>query len=96
MKVKESSKKGQRKGKGKEMAGKASRRMEGVKASTVMFVPWTSKGKLISRLKEEEERLVGMTGFKVKYHTRRRVERLYGSCSPPPLWKEWPVGERIV
>ena len=41
--------------------------MNGEKASTVMFVPWTSKGKLISSLKEAEERLVGMTGFKVTY-----------------------------
>ena len=65
--MKESNKNGQRKGKWKGKAGKSSCRMEQVRASTVMFVPWTSKGELISRLKEEEERLVEMTGFKVKY-----------------------------
>ena len=35
--------------------------------STVMFVPWTSKGKLVGRLKEEENRLSGLTDFKIKF-----------------------------
>jgi hypothetical protein len=33
----------------------------------VMFVPWTSKGNLVGRLKEEEERLAEQTKFKIKF-----------------------------
>jgi hypothetical protein len=51
----------------KENGGKNYRGMVGRKASPVMFVPWTSKGKLVGRLKGEEERLSGLTDFKVKY-----------------------------
>ena len=35
-------------------------------ASTVISVPWTSRGELVGKLKEEEGRVSDLTGFKVK------------------------------
>ena len=63
---------GVQRGKGNS-GGNKSRRMENKnskpskQASTVMFVPWTSKGKLVGKLKAEEERVSELTGFKVKF-----------------------------
>ena len=51
----------------KKKGGNGSNRKESLIASTVMFVQWTAKGRLIARMKEEEERLAQMTNFKVKY-----------------------------
>ena len=58
----------------KENSGrKSSRRLvnkPSKQASTVMFVPWTSTGKLIGKLKEEEERVSEFTGFKVSFRRK--------------------------
>ena len=51
----------------KKKGGNGSNRKESLIASTVMFVQWTAKGRIIARMKEEEERLAQMTNFKVKY-----------------------------
>lgn len=37
------------------------------KQSTVMFVPWTIRGRLAARLRQEEDRLADLTGFRIKY-----------------------------
>ena len=52
-----------------------------LKASTVMFVPWTRKGRLAGRLKEEEDRLAILTGFRIKF--RRMEGQLFGDSSLP-------------
>ena len=35
--------------------------------STVMFVPWTKRGKLAGAMKKEEDRLEKLTGFRIKF-----------------------------
>ena len=50
-------------------------------ASTMMFVPWTSKGKLVGRLKEEEERISMLTDFKVNFQEEGGT----------PLWLMFPT-----
>ena len=64
---------------GKRAEGKGSRRLEkadhlegkGRKKkkgpSTVMFVPWTKKGLLAGKLRQAEERLANLTGFRIRY-----------------------------
>ena len=68
--------------------GKSSRRLENkqsknsenkVKTSTVMFISWTKKGKLIGRLKEEEDRLASLTGFRIKFQEEGGT----------PLWRQF-------
>ena len=43
------------------------RKRKRLRPSTVMFVPNTRRGTLLKKLKEKEERLADMTGFKVNY-----------------------------
>ena len=71
-----SERKGTRNKGGKQKEGLVSCRMESesdemkptVKGpSTVMFVPWTVKGKLAGALKKEEDRLARITGFRIKF-----------------------------
>ena len=46
---------------------KADKDTRGVKTSTVMFVPSSKAGTLISMLKEREDTMVRMTKFRVKF-----------------------------
>ena len=44
--------------------------------STVMFVPWTVRGILVSRLKQEEDREAELTDFRIKF-TEEGVVQLW-------------------
>ena len=46
-----------------------------------MFVPWTAKGKLVSRMKEEEDRLSELTNFRIKFQEEGGT----------PLWLMFPT-----
>ena len=47
--------------------------------TTVMFVPWTVNGRLVSALKAEEDRLAKLTGFRITF-----VEE-----GGTPLWRSF-------
>ena len=49
-----------------QQAGKPKKKA-GIKASTVMFVPNTRNGTLLKMMREKEESLVELTGFRVSY-----------------------------
>ena len=42
-------------------------KVERIATTTVMFVPTTRRGLLTTMLKEQEDKLANMTGFRVKY-----------------------------
>ena len=60
---------------------KISKGKEKKSASTVMFVPWTAKGKLANKLKEREDRLAELTEFRIKFQEEGGT----------PLWLMFPT-----
>ena len=66
-------------GKDKKYSNNTERLANSTKPSTVMFIPWTKKGLLAKRMRELEERMVRMTGFRVKF-----VE-----AGGLPLWRQF-------
>ena len=46
---------------------KGARKGDGIKTTTVVFIPSTRGGLLIKKMRENEEKLSQLTGFRVKY-----------------------------
>ena len=54
-----------------------------IKASTLMFVNWTKGGKLVGRLRQDEDRQTALTQFRVKYV---EVGGPHCGCISVPSW----------